>query len=61
MFFAILSSFCEFLRGTFPWELKKCAITRKFICIKHVDLLQASDVLNVSYKIRHICKGQTNN
>ena len=46
--------------AVFPGSYKSLQITQKLSCIKHVDLLLASSVLNVNYKIRkihrNICK-----
>ena len=49
-----------FFEAFFPGSYKDLHITQNFTCIKHVDLLLASSVLNVNYKIRkihgNICK-----
>ena len=58
-----LSSLSEFFEGHFPESCKKLQlIAWKLICIKHVDLVQASSVLlNVNHKIKdpNISQGQT--
>ena len=50
----------NFFEALFPQSYKGLQITQNFTCIKHVDLLLASSVLNVNYKIRtihrNICK-----
>ena len=56
----VCSSFSEFFQSPFPWSYKGLQITQKLSSIKYVDLLVASSVLNVNYKIRkihsNICK-----
>ena len=50
----------NFFKALFPQSYKGLQITQNLKCIKHVDLLSASNVLNVNYKIRkirrNICK-----
>ena len=50
----------KIFEALFPWSHKGLQISQNLTCIKHVDLLLASDVLNVNYKIgkfhRNICK-----
>ena len=49
-----------FFEALFPGSYKVLQITQNLTCIKHVDLLLASSVLNVNYTIRkihrNICK-----
>ena len=49
-----------FFEALFPGSYKDLQITQNLTCIKHVDLLLGSSVLNVNYKIRkihiNICK-----
>ena len=50
----------NFFEALFSGSYKGLQITQKLLCINHVDLLLASSVLNVNYKIRkihrNICK-----
>ena len=50
----------KFFEAHFPWSYKGLQIVQNLTCIKYVDLLLASSVLNVYYKIRkihrNICK-----
>ena len=56
LFFIQLIFFEAFLPGSY----KGLQITQNLTCVKHVDLLLASSVLNVNYKITkihwNICK-----
>ena len=42
----------KFFEALFSGSYKGLQITQNLTCIKHVDLLLASSVLNVNYKIR---------
>ena len=50
----------NFFKALFPGSYKGLQITQSLTCIKHDDLLLASSVLSVNYKIRkihrNICK-----
>ena len=49
-----MSSFSEFFEAFLPCSYKGLQITQNLSCIEHEDLLLASSVLNVNYKIRNI-------